>query len=161
MKTVRQRLLPAFMLVVVCGVVAATVSRVYAKDKQDGWEDAITEVKVMSMHLEMYDQLVGLIDGMNEIHASPSASAEMAIMGLDDHLAPAERVDFLEEMLDEKWFGHRVSAEVQSRLGDVAMLPFEKIGFDDPDDTGPMDLIGRHGSLTGGEMYVPCVVATA
>ena len=101
MKTVRQRLLPAFMLVVVCGVVAATVSRVYAKDKQDGWEDAITEVKVMSMHLEMYDQLVGLIDGMNEIHASPSASAEMAIMGLDDHLAPAERVDFLEEMLDE------------------------------------------------------------
>ena len=44
MKTVRQRLLPAFMLVVVCGVVAATVSRVYAKDKQDGWEDAITEV---------------------------------------------------------------------------------------------------------------------
>lgn len=101
MKTIRQRFLPALMLVVVCGVVAATVSRVSAKDKQDDWEAAVTEVKVMSMHLEMYGQLVGLIDGMNEIHTSPSASAEMAIMGLDDHLGAEERAEFLDDMLGE------------------------------------------------------------
>ena len=101
MKTIRQRYLPALMLVVICGLVAGTVSRVSAKDKQDDWEAAITEVKVMSMHLEMYGQLVGLISDMNEIHESPTASAEMAIMGLDDHLGLEERAEFLEDMLKD------------------------------------------------------------
>jgi len=101
MKTIRQRYLPALMLVVICGLVAGTVSRVSAKDKQDDWDAAVTEVKVMTMHLGMYEQLVGLIGGMNEIHESPSASAEMAIMGIDDHLGLEERAEFLEEMLDD------------------------------------------------------------
>lgn len=101
MKTIRQRYLPALMLVVICGLVAGTVSRVSAKDKQDDWEAAVTEVKVMSMHLELFDQIVGLVDGMHEIHESPSASAELAIMGLDDHLGLEERAEFLEDMLGD------------------------------------------------------------
>ena len=50
-----------------------------------------------------------------------------------------------------------MSAGVVDRLGDVAMLPFEPIGFADPADTGPFELVGRHGSLTSAEMLVPCV----
>jgi len=62
-----------------------------------------------------------------------------------------------DQILDEGWFGPGMSAGVVDRLGDVAMLPFEPIGYADPADTGPFELIGRHGSLTGAEMLVPCV----
>lgn len=64
------------------------------------------------------------------------------------------------QMLDEGWFGEGMTADVEDRLGEVAILPFEPIGYEDPDDTGPYELIGRHGSMTGAEMYVPCVTAT-
>lgn len=66
----------------------------------------------------------------------------------------------IDQMLDEGWFGPGMSSDVRSRLGDVALLPFEPTGFDDPADSGPFELIGRHGSLTGAEMLVPCLVAT-
>ena len=62
-----------------------------------------------------------------------------------------------QQILDEGWFGPGMSAGVADRLGDVAMLPFEPIGFADPADTGPFELVGRHGSLTAAEMLVPCV----
>lgn len=62
-----------------------------------------------------------------------------------------------DQILDEGWFGPGMSSGVADRLGDVAMLPFEPIGYADPADTGPFELIGRHGSLTAAEMLVPCV----
>lgn len=93
------------------------------------------------------------------LHAANGSVGELLDAAAEHHGHHAW-VRSLEQMLDEKWFGHNVSKEVQSRLGDVALLPFEDIGFDDPADTGPMDLIGRHGSLTSAEMYVPCIAAT-
>ncbi|MEM8926343.1 MAG: alkaline phosphatase family protein [Actinomycetota bacterium] len=66
-----------------------------------------------------------------------------------------------EQMHDEGWFGPAMNADVRSRLGDVALLPFEHHSFADPADTGPFELISRHGSLTAAEMLVPCLVATA
>ncbi len=66
----------------------------------------------------------------------------------------------LDQIVDEGWFGSAMDREVRSRLGDVALLPFEPTGFDDPGDTGPFELIGRHGSVTAAEMLVPCLVAT-
>ncbi len=87
--------------------------------------------------------------------------------GVDELLAAAEEahgrqawIFSRDELFDDGWFGRSISSDVAGRLGDVAMLPFEPIGFDDPDDTGPMDLIGRHGSATSEEMLVPCVAAT-
>ena len=62
-----------------------------------------------------------------------------------------------DQILDEGWFGPGMSAGVVDRLGDVAVLPFEPIGYADPADTGPFELVGRHGSLTAAEMLVPCV----
>jgi predicted AlkP superfamily pyrophosphatase or phosphodiesterase len=65
----------------------------------------------------------------------------------------------IEQICDERWFGRTVRPEVRDRLGDVALLPFEPIAFDDPADSGPFELIGRHGSLTSAEMYVPLLSA--
>jgi len=64
------------------------------------------------------------------------------------------------QILDEGWFGSGMTAEIADRLGDVALLPFEPFGFADPDDSGPFELVGRHGSLTADEMLVPCVALT-
>lgn len=58
-------------------------------------------------------------------------------------------------MLDEGWFGPVVPPQVAARLGDVALVPFEPVSFHDPDDTGPFELVCRHGSLTSAEIVVP------
>ena len=39
--------------------------------------------------------------------------------------------------------------------------PSDAVSFDDPADTGPFHLIGRHGSLTAAEMLVPLLVGVA
>ena len=52
-------------------------------------------------------------------------------------------------------FGPIVSETVKSRLGDVALVAREKVGFTDPDEKMPFQLITRHGSLTKEEMHVP------
>jgi hypothetical protein len=50
---------------------------------------------------------------------------------------------------------------VRSRLGDVALVAFEPVSFHDPEDSGPFELICRHGSLTSAEVNVPLVGASA
>ncbi|MEL7156353.1 MAG: alkaline phosphatase family protein [Actinomycetota bacterium] len=65
----------------------------------------------------------------------------------------------VEQMLDEHWFGPFMNNDVRTRLGDVALLPFQHHAFADPADTGPFELIARHGSLTSAEMLVPCLVS--
>jgi predicted AlkP superfamily pyrophosphatase or phosphodiesterase len=64
-----------------------------------------------------------------------------------------------EQILDERWFGPVVSEEARARLGDVALVAREPVAYVDVDDTGPFDLIARHGSLTDAEMRVPLLVA--
>ena len=51
--------------------------------------------------------------------------------------------------------GRRSPTPARRRLGDVALVAREPVAFVDPDDTGPFELIGRHGSLTSAEMRVP------
>jgi hypothetical protein len=60
-----------------------------------------------------------------------------------------------EQMLEEKWFGPNVGQDVRRRMGDVALVPFAPVSFDDPADTGPFALQCRHGSLTEEEMLIP------
>jgi hypothetical protein len=59
----------------------------------------------------------------------------------------------------EGWFGPRLTAEAASRLGDVALVCHQPVSFHDPADSGLFELIGRHGSLTPAEVYVPLLVA--
>lgn len=94
------------------------------------------------------------------LHARPGAAADLLDAANDAHGGQAW-VRSLDQMIDDGWLGPSVRTEVLDRYGDVALLPFEPFGFDDPDDTGPFDLIGRHGSLTSAEMLVPLLLAEA
>lgn len=71
----------------------------------------------------------------------------------------------VDQVVDERWFGPlgggTMSEVVRRRLGDVALIPFADISFDDPSDSGPFTLVCRHGSLTGAEMVVPLAARTA
>ena len=63
-----------------------------------------------------------------------------------------------DETVDEGWWGDRVTDEARQRLGDVALVASAPVSFGDASDSGPYELIGRHGSLTPAEMFVPLLV---
>ena len=65
------------------------------------------------------------------------------------------------QTIDEGWFGPVVSPPVAARLGDVALVARDPISFHDPADSGPFQLVCRHGSLTAAEMLVPLLAAGA
>ncbi|MDP9070565.1 MAG: alkaline phosphatase family protein [Actinomycetota bacterium] len=62
-----------------------------------------------------------------------------------------------EELVEQGWLGGRPAPEVERRLGDVALIPFEPVAFFDPADTGEARMVCRHGSLTAEEALVPLV----
>lgn len=80
----------------------------------------------------------------------------------DDLLAIAQQ-DFAdtgwvrtkEQLIDEHWFGPTVSPPIAARLGDVAVVAREPVSYHDPADSGPFELVCRHGSMTAAEVYVP------
>lgn len=92
------------------------------------------------------------------IHTSPRDIEAMAKLCTDLY-GHQSWIATIDQILDEKWFGPSMSPQIQDRLGQVALCPFEPIAYADPADTGPFQLIGRHGSLTDGEMLVPLLVA--
>ena len=65
----------------------------------------------------------------------------------------------VEQVIDEGWFGAKLTTGARQRLGDVALVARGTTAFLDPDDTGIYDLIGRHGSLTAAELHVPLLVS--
>ena len=65
-----------------------------------------------------------------------------------------------DQVLDEHWFGPTIAAPIAARLGDVALVPFAPISFFDPADSGPFELICRHGSLTPAEVLVPLLAGS-
>jgi predicted AlkP superfamily pyrophosphatase or phosphodiesterase len=67
----------------------------------------------------------------------------------------------VDEVIDGGWFGPVVTDVARHRLGDVALVAREDVSFVDPADSGPFELVARHGSLTSAEMLVPLLVATA
>ena len=60
-----------------------------------------------------------------------------------------------EELLDAQILGPAMQPEVALRLGDVALVATQKVAFYDPCDTGPFELVCRHGALTADEIEVP------
>lgn len=66
-----------------------------------------------------------------------------------------------EQVLDEHWFGPKVSQSAADRMGDVLLAARQAVAFDDPADTGPFHLVARHGSFTADEMRVPLLAAGA
>ena len=94
------------------------------------------------------------------LHAYPGAEQDLLAAAAAHHSDLAWVVS-REQTLDECWFGPKVLPGPLSRLGDVALVAREPIAFEDPADTGPFVLQGRHGSLTWAEMMVPLLVAHA
>lgn len=94
------------------------------------------------------------------LHALPGAERELAELASLHHSDVAWVVT-REQIIDEGWLGPKVLPSAQARLGDVALVAREPVAFEDPADTGPFHLVGRHGSVTAEEMDVPLLVARA
>jgi len=92
------------------------------------------------------------------LHALPGASNEL-LGAAQEHHSDIAWVLSRQECIEQGWFGPTVTPAAASRLGDVAIVPFEPVAFEEPTDTGPYDLIGRHGSMTSPEVMVPLLVA--
>jgi predicted AlkP superfamily pyrophosphatase or phosphodiesterase len=88
------------------------------------------------------------------LHALPGATEALAAAAQESH-GDTAWIRTREQMLDEGWFGPTVTPEAASRLGDVALVAFAPIGFEDPAERHADRLVGRHGSLTSAEMLVP------
>jgi predicted AlkP superfamily pyrophosphatase or phosphodiesterase len=88
------------------------------------------------------------------LHAVPGAAEDLLEAASDAHGEVAWVVG-LEQVRDEGWLGPTLTPAATGRLGDVALVAREPIAFDDPSDTGPFELVSRHGSVTRAEMLVP------
>jgi hypothetical protein len=94
------------------------------------------------------------------LHARPGRSPALHAAAVEHH-ADVAWVRTRDETVDDGWWGPEVSDQARSRLGDVALVTRDDVAFSDPADTGPFSLVGRHGSLTGAEMFVPLLVGLA
>lgn len=92
------------------------------------------------------------------LHARRGRERDVHAAALEAH-SDVAWVRTREEIVEEGWLGPVVLRDARERLGDVALVPFEPIGFDDPADKGSMSLIGRHGSMTPAEVEVPLLAA--
>ena len=92
------------------------------------------------------------------LHAKPGARRDLLEACKQAHGAEAWVVT-RDQVIDEGWFGPAVSAPVAGRLGDVALVARAPISFFDPADSGPYELVCRHGSLTRAEMLVPLLAS--
>ncbi len=93
------------------------------------------------------------------LHARPGRTAALIAAAQACHSDNAW-VRTREEVVDEGWFGPRVTADSLGRLGDVALVARTPVAFIEPSDTGPYDLVGRHGSATSAELIVPLLAHT-
>lgn len=88
------------------------------------------------------------------LHAKPGATKDLFAAATDE-FGDLAWVKTREQVIADRWFGPTVSPPVAARLGDVAVVAREPVSFYEAADSGPFELIGRHGSLTSAEMYVP------
>ena len=91
------------------------------------------------------------------LHARPGRVEALA-GAVREHHGDTGWVRTRDETVDEGWWGPHVNDTTRQRLGDVALVAREPVSYVDPADTGPFQLVGRHGSLTAAEMYVPLLV---
>jgi hypothetical protein len=134
-----------------------------------------TEVVVTADHgqvdcadniVRLAEEVTGMVTGLSGegrfrwLHCEPGVDEDLAAVAAEHHGDQAW-VYTRQEMIDVGWFGPHVRRGVEERFGNVALCPFQPISFYDPADTGPFELIGRHGSLTSAEMVVPLLRAQA
>lgn len=94
------------------------------------------------------------------LHARPGRADALLATAEAAHGADAW-VRSRDEVVEQGWFGPRVTPEALARLGDVALVAKGTTAFLEPTDTGPYHLVGRHGSATPAELDVPLLAALA
>ncbi|WP_426572604.1 alkaline phosphatase family protein [Aquihabitans sp. McL0605] len=94
------------------------------------------------------------------LHARPGRT-DALLEAAQAHHTDTAWVVSRDQTVDEGWWGERVTDVARQRLGDVALVAHAPVSFGDVADSGPFELIGRHGSLTAAEMFVPLLVGEA
>ncbi|MCU0272621.1 MAG: alkaline phosphatase family protein [Acidimicrobiales bacterium] len=93
------------------------------------------------------------------LHTAPDRALEV-LEAAAEVLGDRAWVVPVEQVLDERWLGPRVTTEAAARLGSVAVAARTPIAVADADDASTWVLVGRHGSLTADEMTVPLLAGT-
>jgi len=88
-----------------------------------------------------------------------SADVDGLAAAATDEVGDVAWVVTKEQALDEAWFGPTVAPPIQRRLGDVALCAHAPVSFHEDADSGPFELVCRHGSLTSAEVNVPLLGA--
>jgi predicted AlkP superfamily pyrophosphatase or phosphodiesterase len=94
------------------------------------------------------------------LHALPGREAQLEDAARRHH-GDRAWVRTRDQVVDEGWFGPKVSDAAASRFGDVVLAAIDPVAFEDPADTGPYRLQSRHGSLTSAEMRIPLLAGRA
>lgn len=117
--------------------------------------------------VEVGDRVIHPSDALLQLVALQSGEGRFrwlhAVRGGESELLAAARDEFgdtawvlhRDDLIADGWFGPTVSPPVAARLGDVAVVAREPVSYYDPTDTGPFELVCRHGSMTSAEVYVP------
>jgi predicted AlkP superfamily pyrophosphatase or phosphodiesterase len=117
---------------------------------------------VVPIHDEVIDH-VELLSGEGRfrwLHARPGQEDGLRDAAVVHHGARAW-VRTRQQVIEDGWFGPKVSEASAARFGDVVIAAIDPVAFEDPADTGPYRLQARHGSLTGAEMRVPLLAVRA
>jgi len=104
-------------------------------------------------------QMVEFLSGEGRfrwLHARPGAADDLLAL-CTERYGDTTWVRSRDQLEGDGWFGGPLGDGFATRLGDIALIPFEPIAFVDPADTGENRLACRHGSLTTDEMLVPLV----
>ena len=120
------------------------------------------QVEVRDRLLYPSDDLLRLIElqsgegRMRWMHARPGAEVELFEAACEE-FGGAAWVRRRSEAIAEGWFGPHFPAPMNGRLGDVVIAPFAPVSLFEEADSGPFNLICRHGSLTEDEVLVPLI----
>jgi predicted AlkP superfamily pyrophosphatase or phosphodiesterase len=90
------------------------------------------------------------------LHARRGADSDL-LAAANDEFGDTGWVYPRDQLIADGWFGPSVPPPIAHRLGDVAVVAREPVSYHDPADSGPFELICRHGSLTSAEVYVPLI----
>ena len=88
------------------------------------------------------------------LHAKPGRSGAL-MQAVTAHHSHEAWVYSRSDARDAHLFGPRMPDAMANRLGDVCLVATGSHAFHDPADSGPFELIARHGSMTSAEMLVP------
>jgi len=91
---------------------------------------------------------------MRWMHARPGTEEELFEAACEE-FGDVAWVRRRSEVIEEGWFGPHFPAPMSGRLGDVVIAPFAPVSLFEEADSGPFNLICRHGSLTEDEVLVP------